>query len=555
MSCANTSTSPPPETDAKRRLRRYALGVYRLCIVFAAFALVRGGDRGAQDDPAPLLAIAREEVPATTELGEPVDGLFPLLDKNQNPVGWAARTNPAARPINGYAGPSELAVIFGTDHRVRAVRMIQTADTSGHVAKVVADREYWQQWNGQAEARLGALESPKIVSGATLTSEAMARGVAARFGAAGMADFFGQPLEPAQVQRWFPSADRLAESRGNYAVFHANEKVGHVLRSSRMGVTARGYNGASDVIVALDPAGERVLGVGMLVSRDNEPYTGDVRDELKFADGFAGRSVAEILAAPADDGLIVSGASMTASAVIDNVREMLRRQTRENSRAGIPWPMLLGISWIALGIAFGFSKRLSNKRTRFVLATLSLAAGLTLGWMIGQDQLIGWARHGFDFRIALPWLVLAAVAMVVPALTGKNIYCGYLCPHGAAQRLAGSVVRKRFALPGKIHRTLQLLPWLTLLVIWVLAVAALNLPFSQAEPFEVWSSGFYALIPAAIFTLGMLAAVVLPQAYCHYGCPTGALLKFLTHAPGRWTRRDSLAGLLILLVTIYVAFL
>jgi hypothetical protein len=367
-----------------------------------------------------------------------------------------------------------------------------------------------------------------------------------------MADYFGQALDPAQVHRWFPSADRLVESRGHYTVLHANEKLGHVLRSSRMGVAARGYNGASDVIVALDPAGEQVLGVGMLVSRDNEPYTSDVRDELKFADGFAGRSVAEILAAPADDGLIVSGASITASAVIENVREMLRRHTRENSRAGIPWPMLLGFSWIALGIAFGFSKRLSNKRTRFVLATLSVAAGLTLGWMVGQDQLIGWARHGFDVGVALPWLVLAAVAMVVPALTGKNIYCGYLCPHGAAQRLAGSVTRKRFALPGKIHRSLQLLPWVTLLAIWAIAVAALNFPFSQAEPFEVWSSGFYALLPAAIFTLGMLAAVVLPQAYCHYGCPTGALLKFLTHAPGRWTRRDSLAGVLILVATLFV---
>lgn len=555
MSCANTSTSPLPETDPKRRLRRYALGLYRLGIVFAAFALVRASTRDAQDDPAPLLAIAREEVPATVALGQPVDGLFPLLDKNQNPLGWAARTFPAARPINGYAGPSEVAVIFDTGRRVRAVRMIQSADTAGHVAKVVATGDFWQQWNGKAEARLGALESPQIVSGATLTSEAMARGLAARFGAAGMADYFGQTLEPEQVQRWFPTANRLVEERGTYAVFHAEEMLGQILRSSRMGVAARGYNGESDVIVALDPAGARVLGVAMLVSRDNEPYTDDVRSELKFADGFAGRGVSEILAAPADDGLLVSGSSMTASAVIDNVREMLRRHTRVESRGGFPWAMLLGFSWIALGIAFGFSKRLSNKRTRFVLATLSVASGLTLGWMIGQDQFIGWARHGFDAGVALPWLVLAAVAMVVPAMTGKNIYCGYLCPHGAAQRLAGSIMPKRFALPGKIHRSLQLLPWLTLLVIWALALAALNLPFSHAEPFEVWSSGFYALIPAAIFTLGMLAATFLPQAYCHYGCPTGALLKFLTHAPGRWTRRDSLAGLLILSATIYVAFL
>jgi len=49
-----------------------------------------------------------------------------------------------------------------------------------------------------------------------------------------------------------------------------------------------------------------------------------------------------------------------------------------------------------------------------------------------------------------------------------------------------------------------------------------------------------------IFGGGLLASVFLPQAYCHYGCPTGAVLKFLASSPGRWTRRDAIAGGVVL---------
>ena len=95
-------------------------------------------------------------------------------------------------------------------------------------------------------------------------------------------------------------------------------------------------------------------------------------------------------------------------------------------------------------------------------------------------------------------------------------------------------------------------PWLTLLVIWGIAFSPLVFPFSHIEPFESWSSGFQALLPAVIFSGGLLAAVFLPQGYCHYGCPTGALFKFLTHSPGRWTSKDTLAFALVALTGLWV---
>lgn len=479
-----------------------------------------------------------------------------MLDQTGESLGWATTTFPHAEKIQGYSGPSELLVLLDPQRRIEAVSLLQSSDTDGHVQKVKDDTSFWQQWTGQNEARLGAAELPKIVSGATLTSEAMARGLAARFGATGMDQWFPKPVSLGQISKWFPKATRIEEvpNTGTYQIFENETGLGWILRSSRMGVSARGFNGTSDVIVALDEDRKNVLGVGLLASRDNEPYVGDTQDELKYADGFAGRPVSEILASPEGSGLISSGASRTADAVIESTREMLRRDSAGETRAKVPWKFYLTGLWIALGLLTGFTKFGANPKVRTGFAVISVVAGLTLGWMVSQDQLIGWAGNGFDFRKTLPLIALTVVALFVPAFTGKNIYCSRICPHGAAQSLAGQVIKRRFALPKKLHAIFQKIPWLTLIVIWGMALFATGFPFAHAEPFETWSSGFQALLPATIFTVGLIAAFFLPQAYCHYGCPTGALLKFLTHAPGRWTTRDSIGGGLVLCGALIVFF-
>lgn len=546
MSCATPSVPKP----VRRGWRRAAIGGCRLALLAAAFlALAPRGAETPGSDPAALFDGARAEIPGVVKLGGERDGFHELLDAAGDTRGWVTGTFPHASNIRGYNGPSELMVVLDTAGKVRAVRMIDSADTAGHVEKVLADGEFWSQWTGRGEAELGDLGIPRIVSGATLTSEAMTRGVAARFGAKGMDEWFTKKIEPATVARWFPKADRIepGAKAGVYRVFEGGNEAGLVLRSSRMGVGARGFNGVSDVIVAVK--GDTVSGVGLLDSRDNQPYVGDVMEELRFADGFAGRKIDDILAAADRDGLVVSGASVTAGAVTATVREMLRRHLAEEPPRVMPWGTLAATAWIAAGLVVGLGR--SGKRVRLGYAVISVIAGLTLGWMVGQDQLVGWARNGIDLSQGIPLILLTAVAMLVPAFTGKNIYCSRICPHGAAQTLLGSAVRRRFALPARLHRILQRVPWLTLVAIWALALSGSGFSFAMIEPFEVWSAGFYALLPAAILSIGLLAAVFLPQAYCHYGCPTGAMLKFLTHSPGDFTRRDAFAAALVAAGWIY----
>lgn len=547
MSCANSSKNRPAPTDPKRRLKRWLLGAYRVALVVAAMSclfLRNGKERGVS--PEILLAEARKAAPEAASLGVAKDGFFPVLDRDGDLLGWATTTHPQAEKIHGYSGPSELFVLLGPERKVLAVRFLKSSDTSGHVAKVLEDQAFWSQWIGRTETEAGRERSPVLVSGATLTSDAMARGVAARFGAEGLDVLFPAALQLAEVKHWYPAADAVApaETAGVIHVRSGGKTIGTVLRSSRMGVLTRGYNGPSDVLVALSGDEKTILGIAMPASRDNEPYIGYVRDEIRYADGFAGKPV-DLVIDPEEPPLLVSGASMTAYAVNVTVREMLASHFRAKPPMEIPWKPGLALAWIALGVVSAFSKRAGKPEWRLAFAVVSVAAGLTLGWMVSQDQLIGWGRHGLPTELAVPLLALTAVALLVPAFTGKNVYCSRICPHGAAQSLLGRLVKRRFSLHGKLHAAFQKIPWLTLAAIWMLAFLGSGLPFAQAEPFEIWSSGFHAILPAAILTIGLVAAVFLPQAYCHYGCPTGALLKFLTHSPASWTGRDTAASILV----------
>jgi NosR/NirI family transcriptional regulator, nitrous oxide reductase regulator len=536
--------------EPRRLARRILLAAYRLGLLVAAGACLaaaearRGHARDNSLEAAAALAPARLFLPAAAALAPPEgdDRLSPVLDASGNPIGWAAQTYPEARAVTGYTGPSNLLVVFDTGRRVLGTALLASADTAGHVAKIAADPGFFTQWNGQAQAGLGAAgHTARLVSGASLTSEALARGLAARFGAAGMDQWFPAPTGLADARPWFPDAATLDGSTVRDA---AGRPLGHLLRSSRMGVAARGFQGPADVWLALDPAGATIIGAALAASRDNEPYVTDVKDALRFDRPFDGMPVAQALATQPGDAVLASGASRTAEGIEETIREMLRRHSAPPPpRRWLGLREAAALIWIAAGlaVAIGPLRRWRAARAWFAAASV-LAGGLWLGLMTGQDQWIKTARHGGLATTAPGLLALTAAALLVPLVLGKNIYCSHLCPHGAAQHWLGRLRRRRFALPPRLHRALAMVPWATLGLLWLLALLGSRFPFANAEPFEIWSVGFFALLPTTIFLAGLAAALFLPQAYCHYGCPTGAALKFLAASPSAWTRRDGIAG-------------
>jgi polyferredoxin len=182
------------------------------------------------------------------------------------------------------------------------------------------------------------------------------------------------------------------------------------------------------------------------------------------------------------------------------------------------------------------------------------------GDLLAQTLFAGWARSGVPWTTAPGLALLAGAALLVPWATRQPFYCHHVCPHGAAQELIARVSPKRWrvTLSAGATRSLALLPGA--LVLFALVVALLALPFDLAglEPFDAYlvrSAGWATLAVAGI---GLVASVFVPQAYCRFGCPTGALLNFV-RARGptdRFSRRDFAAlGLLAVAAAINAQYL
>ena len=76
-------------------------------------------------------------------------------------------------------------------------------------------------------------------------------------------------------------------------------------------------------------------------------------------------------------------------------------------------------------------------------------------------------------------------------------------------------------------RALELLPYGFLLLALLVAALALPLDLAGVEPFAAYVFRTAGVATLVIAVVGLVASWFVPQAYCRFGCPTGALLNFV----------------------------
>ena len=166
-----------------------------------------------------------------------------------------------------------------------------------------------------------------------------------------------------------------------------------------------------------------------------------------------------------------------------------------------------------------------------------------------------------------PWIPLASFFLVA-ALLGRSL-CGWVCPFGLVQDVAGFVNKKRMEILPRTHNWMIYIKYLVLLVVLIVSgsVAAMlasgsgegprsALGVFAVAPFNALSPAdtLFAVIPNGVFNLvnsvdsfvaGALAirpllwirfvilgivlvlAAYVPRSWCKYFCPHGAILAFL----------------------------
>jgi hypothetical protein len=370
-----------------------------------------------------------------------------------------------------------------------------------------------------------------------------------------------RPLTVPEVQSLFSAAVRLeidASDRGGWHVLGADgKKLGYVLQTAPVSDSIIGYRGWTNTLVAFDPA-LHVVGVRIRASEDTAEHVSDIKKDRSFLKTWNGRSWDEVAGrTPEEEGIEgVSGASMTSLALADGIVRRLRAADSATKIVPVPFHFHMRDIGLALVVAAGTVLAFTGThgkpwlRRAFQLLVIGYV-GLINVDLLAQTLFVGWVENGVPWRTAPGLVLMLAAALIVPWSTGKPLYCQHLCPHGHAQELLARIVPKRWriALPKNFAAGLRWLPLLTLAMI--LGVVMLVLPHDLAafEPFDAYAIRTAGWVTIAIAIAGLVAACFVPMAYCHYGCPTGALLNFIRGrgVADRFGRREIAALFLVLL--------
>ena len=370
-----------------------------------------------------------------------------------------------------------------------------------------------------------------------------------------------RPLRHEELRPLFPEEDLwvLDESdRGGWHVLAADgRKLGYVLQTAPVSDSIVGYCGATNVLVAFDNA-MHVVGVSIRSSQDTVEHVGDIKKDRAFLKTWNGRSWDEVAGrTPAEEGIEgVSGASMTSLAIAEGIVRRLRAADRGAKLAPVPFRFRVrdvGLALVVIAgvvIAFTGTHRRPWLRRAFQVLVIGYV-GFINADLLAQTLMVGWSQNGVPWRTAPGLVLLLAAALIVPWGTGKPLYCQQLCPHGHAQELLARITPKRWriTLPKNLAAGLRWLPLLTLAMILGVVMLVLPADLAAFEPFDAYAIRTAGWVTISIAIAGLVAACFVPMAYCHYGCPTGALLNFIrSHGPAdRFGRREIAALFLVVL--------
>ena len=359
------------------------------------------------------------------------------------------------------------------------------------------------------------------------------------------------PLRAEAVAALLPGAASLrpdSSARDGLFVLDAvGRELGYVVRTQPHGRDILGYCGVTDALVVLDPSW-KIVGVKIHSSEDTESYVRDVAADRRFLKKWNGltwdAAAALDLKAAGIEG--VSGATMTSMAIARGVKARLQANAGEiAARAPLRFAWrdygMLAVLAAAAVMAFGPAAWRRRWKIPYQIA-LIVYVGFVAGDLLALKLFAGWARAGIPWSTAPGLALLTVAAFAIPWATRNPIYCHQICPHGAAQELIGRLRPARFhvALPAGLVRGLEYFPAGLLLVTLFVALLALPLDLASLEPFAAYVVRSAGIVTIAVAVVGLVASFFVPQAYCRFGCPTGALLNFV-RARGpidRFSRRD-----------------
>ena len=494
----------------------------------------------------------QEVLPAAVSIARNANnvGRWTISNAVGDPIGEVARTLPIAKGVVGYRGPTEALIVLDNDQTITAVSLLQSADTHEHVEAVIRNEQFFRQFHGWIWNDPPSGRQIDAVSGATLTSLALAEGVLKRMGGDGGSLIFTDDLVVEEIRDWFPDAMSLVKENSFYIVMDSTgQSLGRVLRTGPFSDDVMGYQGPTELLMRI-AGDDQVSEIRIRKSYDNEPYVDYVRIDKYSWSRLTGRTLADLSEFdPAGAGIEgVSGATMTSLAVADTVvaasKQVIAAEAEVQKSKSTVWSsvktLLASARWTTRDLATivtlliaalisqwkGFHHRIVR---RVWLIWVILVIGLWSGNLVSMALVAGWSAEGIAWQLAPGLASIAAVAMILPPLTKGNPYCNHLCPHGAVQQWIkpSSQSKRKWKPSARRYRWLKLIPGATLVLAYLTLITMPAIDLSSWEPFHAYLFRIAGWGSIALCALTLVVAMFVPMGYCRLGCPTGRLIDYV----------------------------
>ena len=323
------------------------------------------------------------------------------------------------------------------------------------------------------------------------------------------------------------------------------EPAGYIFSSQDFAPDVRGFGGTMNLAVYVDTTG-RLINFHIIRSNETPEYL-----ELlsRWRDLLRGRLLFQ--PKPFADVDAVTGATVSSKAILlalhksahsfagwvlgSNIADTSDSQNEDAVHwlrylPDAPGLYLLGAFVLTLVVIYhgGFWPRV------VVLVFSLVFGGIILNAQYSTEQ-IATILSLHTPAIGLSGAFLLVVGMPILVMLFGNIYCGYICPFGAAQELLGYIVPERFkpSVSADRMRKARFAKYVVLFVLVIVFFLSRNRTTLTADPlisifnlrFTIHDLQLSLLFIAAIALLG---CCFYTRFWCRYLCPAGAFLSLLS---------------------------
>jgi len=225
----------------------------------------------------------------------------------------------------------------------------------------------------------------------------------------------------------------------------------------------------------------------------------------------------------------LSGATLTCNAfkntLVYGAESFPGREGARSPRPAQPVGIgsLLAFAFLCMSALF-LRTRPNRRRRRFFLILVLLLAGVHLNMQYSTDHLLRLLALELPrIQTLVPFLLTVAVPALV--LLFGNIYCGWLCPFGAIQELAGGCIRRT---PDKeLWRYARFVKYILLFALIIFFVFSRGRETATADPLVSFFSSNPGIVVLCFGSGAVIMSVFYGRFWCRNLCPVGAFLSLL----------------------------